>query len=133
MLTDQDGEIRQWKQAILGLHVTPRVLPEQQVQLDLSVMQDSVGDLLANGELALNTHRLQTQVRMRLGQTLVLGGALYEQQLQRLLSHPHWTKVPIFDQWLQDQQYKTQRFELLVFVTPRLLHLKNALHLPTMR
>ena len=121
-LFNQDGNpIREWKQAVLGLTVTPRVLAEEQVELDLAVVQDSIGELLANGELALNTHRLQTKVRMDMGQTLVLGGALYEQQLQRLLYNPKWLSVPIFNRWLQQQKKQSQRFELLVFVTPKLI------------
>ena len=121
-ILNQDGNpIREWKQAVLGLTVTPRVLAEEQVELDLAVVQDSIGELLANGELALNTHRLQTKVRMDMGQTLVLGGALYEQQLQRLLHNPKWLSVPIFNRWLQEQKKQSQRFELLVFVTPKLI------------
>jgi len=117
---EQDGnQSRQWKQAVLGLSVTPRVLPDNEVELDLSVVQDSVGELLANGELALNTHRLQTRVKLGLGQTLVLGGALYEQQLQRLLSNPAWMSLPFFGKWMQDKKQESQRFELLIFVTPR--------------
>jgi type II secretory pathway component HofQ len=121
-ILNQDGNpIREWKQAVLGLTVTPRVLAEDQVELDLAVVQDSIGELLANGELALNTHRLQTKVRMDMGQTLVLGGALYEQQLQRLLHNPKWLSVPIFNRWLKQQKKQSQRFELLVFVTPKLI------------
>ena len=117
---EQDGsQSRQWKQAVLGLSVTPRMLPNDEVELDLSVVQDSVGELLANGELALNTHRLHTRVKLGLGQTLVLGGALYEQQLQRLLSNPAWMSLPIFGAWMQDKKQQSQRFELLIFVTPR--------------
>ena len=121
-ILNQDGNpVREWKQAVLGLTVTPRVLAEEQVELDLTVVQDSIGELLANGELALNTHRLQTKVSMDMGQTLVLGGALYEQQLQRLLHNPKWLSVPIFNHWLQQQKKQSQRFELLVFVTPKLI------------
>jgi len=119
---EQDGtQSRQWKQAVLGLSVTPRMLPDDEVELDLSVVQDSVGELLANGELALNTHRLHTRVKLGLGQTLVLGGALYEQQLQRLLSNPVWMSLPLFGSWMQDKKQQSQRFELLIFVTPRQL------------
>lgn len=121
-ILNQDGSSsREWKQAVLGLTVTPRVLAERQVELDLAVVQDSIGELLANGELALNTHRLRTKVRMDMGQTLVLGGALYEQQLRRLLYSPKWLSVPIFNHWFKQHKKQSQRFELLVFVTPKLI------------
>jgi len=122
LMTTEAGQQQQWKQAVLGLTVTPRVLPHQQVQLDLLVMQDSIGDLLPNGELALNTHRLKTRAVVGLGQTLVLGGALYEQQLDRLLSNPLLAGLPLVGQWFQRRKHGTERFELLVFVTPRIVN-----------
>lgn len=122
VMTTEAGQQQHWKQAVLGLTVTPRVLPQQQVQLDLLVMQDSIGDLLPNGELALNTHRLKTRAVVGLGQTLVLGGALYEQQLDRLLSNPLLAGLPLVGQWFQRRKHGTERFELLVFVTPRIVN-----------
>ncbi|MBT7329673.1 MAG: hypothetical protein HN804_01390 [Oceanospirillaceae bacterium] len=122
VMTTEAGQQQHWKQAVLGLTVTPRVLPHQQVQLDLLVMQDSIGDLLPNGELALNTHRLKTRAVVGLGQTLVLGGALYEQQLDRLLSNPLLAGLPLVGQWFQRRKHGTERFELLVFVTPRIVN-----------
>mgnify|MGYP000877755775 CR=1 FL=1 len=57
-----------------------------------------------------------------LGQTLVLGGALYEQQLDRLLSNPLLAGLPLVGQWFQRRKHGTERFELLVFVTPRIVN-----------
>ena len=123
-MIQEDGKTtHQWKQAVLGLTVSPKILPNQEVFMELSVAQDSVGELLANGALALNTHRLKTQVRIAMGQTLVLGGALYEQQLQRLLQNPVWMGLPIFQRWFKEQQQQSQHMELLVLVTPRLAHI----------
>lgn len=121
VIAGEHGDQRQWKQAVLGLTVSPRVLTSEQIELDLSVVQDSVGELLENGELALNTHRLHTQVRMVSGQTIVLGGALYEQQLQSLMENPAWMGLPFTQRWWHSQQSQSQSFELLVFVTPRLI------------
>lgn len=121
VISGENGDSRQWKQAVLGLTVSPRVLANGQVELALSVVQDSVGELLANGELALNTHRLHTQVRMAFDETIVLGGALYEQQLQSLVENPAWMALPFMQRWWQAQQQQSQSFELLVFVTPRLI------------
>lgn len=121
VVAGENGDQRQWKQAVLGLSVTPRVLASKEVELDLSVVQDSVGELLENGELALNTHRLHTQVRMAFDQTIVLGGALYEQQLQSLMENPAWMGLPFMQRWWHSQQQQSQSFELLVFVTPRLI------------
>jgi type IV pilus assembly protein PilQ len=100
LVATESGQQQEWKRAVLGLTVTPRVLPRDQVQLDLLVVQDSIGDLLPNGQLALNTHKLKTRAVVGLGQTLVLGGALYQQQLDRLLSSPTLSALPFVGQCL---------------------------------
>jgi len=122
LVARDNGQQQEWKRAVLGLTVTPRVLPKGQVQLDLLVVQDSIGDLLPNGQLALNTHKLKTRAVVGLGQTLVLGGALYQQQLDRLLSSPALSGLPFVGQWFEQQKQGAERFELLVFVTPRIVN-----------
>lgn len=122
LVATDNGQQQEWKRAVLGLTVTPRVLPKGQVQLDLLVMQDSIGDLLPNGQLALNTHKLKTRAVVGLGQTLVLGGALYQQQLGRLFSSPALSGLPFVGQWFEQQKQGSERFELLVFVTPRIVN-----------
>ncbi|MFT7178411.1 MAG: type IV pilus assembly protein PilQ [Oceanospirillaceae bacterium] len=122
LVATESGQQQEWKRAVLGLTVTPRVLPMDQVQLDLLVVQDSIGDLLPNGQLALNTHKLKTRAVVGLGQTLVLGGALYQQQLDRLLSSPALSALPFVGQWFEQQKQGSERFELLVFVTPRIVN-----------
>ena len=122
VVATDNGQQQEWKRAVLGLTVTPRVLPGDQVQLDLLVVQDAIGDLLPNGELALNTHKLKTRAVVGVGQTLVLGGALYQQQLDRLLSSPALSGLPFVGQWFEQQKQESERFELLVFVTPRIVN-----------
>ena len=122
IVATDNGQQQEWKRAVLGLTVTPRLLPKNQVQLDLLVVQDSIGDLLPNGQLALNTHKLKTRAVVGLGQTLVLGGALYQQQLDRLLTSPTLSGLPFIGQWFEQQKQDSERFELLVFVTPRIVN-----------
>ena len=121
LVATDNGPQQEWKRAVLGLTVTPRVLPMDQVQLDLVVVQDSIGDLLPNGQLALNTHTLQTRAVVGFGQTLVIGGALYQQQLDRLLVSPALSGLPFVGQWFKQHKQGTERLELLVFVTPRIV------------
>ena len=121
LVATDNGPQQEWKRAVLGLTVTSRVLPMDQVQLDLVVVQDSIGDLLPNGQLALNTHTLQTRAVVGFGQTLVIGGALYQQQLDRLLVSPALSGLPFVGQWFKQHKQGTERLELLVFVTPRIV------------
>tara|TARA_B100000780_G_scaffold187797_1_gene131966 strand:- start:236 stop:1315 length:1080 start_codon:yes stop_codon:yes gene_type:complete len=122
LVATENGQQQEWKRAVLGLTVTPRVLPKNQVQLDLLVVQDSIGELLPNGQLGLNTYQLKTRVVLGLGQTLVLGGALYQQQLHRLLTSSALPGLPFVGQWFEQQKRGAERLELLVFVTPHIVN-----------
>ncbi len=125
-LLQEDGKkLRQWKHAVLGLNVMPRILPNQQLLLDLKVAQDSVGELLPNGELALNTHRLNTQVQVGSGTTVVSSGAFYQHQLERLLTNPLFNQVPFLGRLLNNRKRNAERFELLVFVTPKIVNVQS--------
>jgi type IV pilus assembly protein PilQ len=125
-LLQEDGKkLRQCKHAVLGLNVMPRILPNQQLLLVLKVAQDSVGELLPNGELALNTHRLNTQVQVGSGTTVVLGGAFYQHQLERLLTNPLFNQVPFLGRLLNNRKRNAERFELLVFVTPKIVNVQS--------
>ena len=70
----------QFKKAVLSLKVTPQITPDDRVILDLVVTKDSVGQLVpsATGGFvpSIDTRNIQTQVLVKDGQTVVLGGIM---------------------------------------------------------
>lgn len=117
--------------AELSLEVTPFVAPDGQIQLDLQLSHDSAGEVQGNGARAIDTNRLATQVRLRDGQTLVLGGIFRSQDTQTVRKVPGLGNIPIMGQLFRRQIARRDRQELLVFVTPRLLTDTAADALPT--
>lgn len=69
----------EFKEAVLGMEVTPTVLQKGRIRLKLHISQNVPGQVLqqADGEvLAIDKQEIETQVEVKSGETLALGGIL---------------------------------------------------------
>nr|VUD34890.1 outer membrane porin HofQ [Raoultella sp. NCTC 9187] len=67
----------EFKEAVLGMEVTPTVLQQNRVRLKLRISENTPGQVLQqeNGEvLAIDKQEIETQVEVNSGETLALGG-----------------------------------------------------------
>ena len=109
-----------FRKANLKLEVTPQITPEGSIILDVDVAKDSRGETTTQG-IAINTKRVQTQVLVENGGTVVIGG-IFE-----LLESEDSTKVPILGDipyvgnLFKNKTRTTNRSELLIFITPRVI------------
>ncbi len=116
----------QFKKAVLSLVVTPQITPDNNIIMDLLVNSDSVGALTpsATGGLvpSIDTRLVDTRVLVRDGQTVVLGG-IYETETRETV-----TKVPVLGDLpgvgflFRSTATVSDKSELLIFVTPRILN-----------
>lgn len=109
-----------FKKAVLSLKVTPEITAKQQILLSLVVNQDKVSTLSVNGVPAISTQQLQTQVLVRDGETIVLGG-IYEESNNRMIEKiPFWSSAPLIGNLFRHKNQRTERKQLLIFVTPHI-------------
>ncbi len=109
-----------FRKAELRLDVQPRITPQGEIHLELDLRRDSVGELTGNG-YAINTKRLQTQVRVADGGTLVIGG-IYIDDFNDARHHlPGTADWGWFNLLFGRSQQRKQRHELLIFITPKML------------
>jgi type IV pilus assembly protein PilQ len=110
-----------FKKAVLSLKVTPEITPENRILLNLTVNQDKVDTLSVNGVPAISTQQVQSQVLLNDGETIVLGG-IYEQINSNVTERiPFWSAIPVLGKLFTDKQTRSERKELLIFVTPKLV------------
>jgi len=116
----------QFKKAVLSLKVTPQITPDNRVILDLTVTKDSVGQLVpsATGGFvpSIDTRNIQTQVLVKDGQTVVLGGIMETERRDSEKKVPLLGDVPILGNLFKSKSKISNRDELLIFVTPKILH-----------
>lgn len=114
-----------FKHAALGLTVTPRITPNGRVILRLMVTKDSVGKIVATergGAVpSIDTRRIETEVLVRDGQTLVLGGIRETENTGTQSSVPYLGSIPGLGRLFRSSIDSSVETELLIFVTPTIL------------
>ena len=114
----------EFKKAVLSLEVTPQVTPDNKIILDLIVTQDTEGKIVptATGNaVAIDTQRIQTQVLVDNGETIVLGGIYQQQTINTVQKVPFFGDIPYVGAMFRRSLDKTEKKELLIFVTPKIL------------
>jgi type IV pilus assembly protein PilQ len=114
-----------FRKANLKLEVTPRITPEGHVVMDLSINKDSRGETTTSG-IAINTKHVQTQVLIENGGTVVIGGIFEHIERQELHKVPGLGDWPVLGALFRSRQTVSSKSELLVFITPRVLHTQRA-------
>lgn len=109
-----------FKKAVLSLTVTPQITPDDSIIMDLSVTNDSVGDTTA-GVPAINTNEVQTQVVVKNGETIVLGGVFEETTTRDVDKVPFFGDLPVVGRLFRRESNINNKEELLIFVTPKIL------------
>lgn len=115
----------QFKKAVLSMAVTPQITPDDNIIMDLQVNSDSVGELVASATggfvPSIDTREIRTQVLVRDGQTVVLGG-IYETERREVANKvPLLGDIPGVGALFRSTQNVANKSELLIFVTPKIL------------
>ncbi|MGB8516496.1 MAG: type IV pilus secretin PilQ [Gallionella sp.] len=106
--------------AALSLKVKPQITPDDNVLLDIKVNKDSVGQIYA-GVPSINTNKVNTQVLIDNGGTVVIGG-VYSQSLTDADNKVPWLgDIPIIGYLFKSISKIDNKNELLVFITPKIL------------
>lgn len=117
----------EFKEAVLGMEVTPVVLPKGRVRLKLRISENMPGQVLqqADGEtLAIDKQEIETQVEVKSGETLALGGIFSQKNKTASDSVPGLGHVPWLGQFFRHDGKDNERRELVVFITPRLIDIQ---------
>jgi type IV pilus assembly protein PilQ len=109
-----------FKEAVLGLTVTPQITPDDRVLLDLEVSKDSRGEETDAGP-AINTQSVGTQVLVDNGETVVLGGVYERTSRNDITRVPFFGELPLVGWMFRNEVNIDQNSELLIFVTPKIL------------
>jgi type IV pilus assembly protein PilQ len=114
------GTVVQFKPALLSLTVTPKITPDDRVNMKVILTQDTIGATYG-GIPSINTKKVDTQVLVENGGTLVIGGVYSQNESESKNSVPLLADIPILG-WLFKNETKTaDKRELLVFITPRIM------------
>lgn len=110
-----------FQEAALELKVTPMITPENDILLDLLVKQDVIGSTAINGQPTIDTKSIQAKIRVKDGETIVLGGIYSQTDNTQSREVPGLSKIPMIGKLFQEKRDSDDQDELLIFVTPRVV------------
>ena len=116
-----------FKDAFLCLLVNPQILNNDSVILNVEVQKDAIG-ASTGGNPAIDTKRVKTQIRLKNGETAVLGGIFEQTTRNDTHKVPLLGDIPVFGHLFKDNAKIDQKTELLIFLTPRILKDNLDLH-----
>lgn len=119
----------QFKEAVLELKVTPTITQDNRVFLNLAVKKDEIAGFIAvnGGNVPQITKReVTTAVLINNGQTVVVGGIYEFEKREDLSKVPFLGDVPGLGNLFRNRGRTSDKAELLVFVTPRILKVAGA-------
>jgi type IV pilus assembly protein PilQ len=112
-----------FKQAVLRLKVVPQITPNNKILLKLEVNQDAKSkEVAGTGQPIIDTRHISTNVLVDNGETVVLGGIYERTQSHSETRVPFLSAIPILGELFKHRSVSDDRKELLIFVTPRIVH-----------
>lgn len=122
--TSQAGTDVKFKDAVLSLEVTPRVTSDKNIKLVVNIKKDSRGEIIpttVGSAPAINKREASTEVIVKDGETLVIGG-IYESETSEVQTGIPWLmKIPVLGWLFKSQEKVVQKKELLIFITPTII------------
>ncbi len=109
-----------FKKAVLSLKVVPQITPDDRIIMDLNVTKDSVGQVF-NGVPSINSREVKTQVLVKDGDTVVLGGIYEQTRSKEVDSVPFLGDLPVIGALFRQTRKVDDKAELLIFVTPKII------------
>lgn len=118
-----------FKDAVLGLKVTPQITPDGNIMMTLKVQNDrpiactNVAPGISNNvtDICMQKRNVDTQTMIENGGTLIIGGIYNENNENIIDKVPLLGDIPGVGNLFKHRKKTQQRNELLVFITPRIV------------
>ena len=121
--TVENGEVKiEYKEAVLSLEVTPHVIGDNTLKLNIFTKKDELD--FANavaGQPAIETKKASTNVLLFDGQTTVIGGLSKENSSKTESGVPWLKDIPILGYLFKGRGDSDSLDEVLIFITPHIL------------
>jgi type IV pilus assembly protein PilQ len=114
----------QFKEVLLELKVVPRITQDGRVYMTMAIKKDDVSGFISTsiGDVPqIDKREISTAVLVDNGQTVVIGGVYEFESREDLNKVPFLGDVPVLGNLFKRKGRSTNKAELLVFVTPKIL------------
>ncbi len=123
--TSLQGTQTTFVDALLSLQITPQITsrdPKEMVKpilLKIKATRNAVGSASnPNAGPSIDKREAQTQVLIRDGETMVIGGIIEDTQSNTVVGIPFLSRIPVIGWLFKSKTENVQKNELLIFLTP---------------
>jgi len=121
IVTDDTVSV-EYKEFGVRLAVAPVADARGNINLDLMAEVSAVDEALrTQGVPGFRTRRAKTAVTVREGETIVLSGLFTNEESQAIQRFPLLGHIPIIGELFKSREFREERSNLVVFVTPHVV------------
>lgn len=119
---DEGVNVVEFKEFGVELNMTPMINSNNSIRLKLNPIVRTVDYSLAIGGIpGFRTREMTTEVQLKSGQTMVIGGLIQNEVTKVVAKIPLLGDIPILGQLFRSKKFQEDVTELLVFITPIVL------------
>ena len=120
--TTSDGTTTtEFKEAALSLTVTPSIIGDGNVLLDIQVNNDAPKTIAGADEPGISTNEIKTKLLVTDGDIVVIGGIKKNTKNNTSTKTPGISKVPVVGNLFKGKNKTDELKELLIFIAPRVI------------
>jgi type IV pilus assembly protein PilQ len=121
--SDGDSVNTSFVDAVLELKVTPHITADRSIVMEIKVSRNAPQTSAVSGDVVgISKNETQTEALVFDGQTVVLGGIYVVDKADQTSKVPFIADIPLIGAAFRNSVVSDIRNELLIFVTPRIVH-----------
>lgn len=108
-------------EAGIRLEFTPRISSDGYITLNVKPQVSSLGEEVTKGYPMIKTREAETVVRIKDGQTFVIGGLIKDEDRNSVEKIPILGDIPILKALFSHKDTNKQSAEIVIFITPHII------------
>jgi type IV pilus assembly protein PilQ len=104
----------------LNITITPRIISDDEVKLELSISNDSPGESTGD-TVTTNTESITSIVQIETGDVAILGGVYKNNRTDNIKYVPFLSSIPILGSFFKQKEKSDGKSQLLIFLTANIV------------
>jgi type IV pilus assembly protein PilQ len=114
-----------YAEALLELTVTPHMTPDKRISMKVKTTKDEITGYSPDNQPILSINQAETVLLVEDGATVVIGGVAKTSETDTESGFPVLKDIPLLGWMFKTSNSKTEKQELLIFMTPKIVQLEQ--------
>ncbi len=110
----------EFKEAVILLEVTPHIVADDMIYMDVLVKKDEPGIREVKGNPIISKKEAKTRILMKDGDTLIIGGLTTDRHGKIEEGVPWLSRIPVLKHLFSHSRKQKDFEEIMVFITPKM-------------